>query len=249
MTNCCSMSDNFISTGVRYSAMKDKVIIWSLKQQTCPTGSLNFLLAISTWQQYEQALVNFIKIMYRVSPLWTPKSQQKKYVGSSPQYSDAPVYRRHRDQSQQTTTSAPAPIISRVSRVMQTDSSDSLLHQPPPPAPFTMHPQHHKLPDGETVVRVYQVCVSSCSSVLLILELGDPQLHMALLLHIPVKLLLLTIIQETWIESVDEVQVFLMLKQVVHVSYHGACRNSVKWWKSFVKGQDWDPELNTEHEC
>ncbi|GFG39251.1 hypothetical protein Cfor_00727, partial [Coptotermes formosanus] len=104
------------------------------------------------WSSTENPIKNY----HRVSPLWTPKSQQKKYVGSSPQYSDAPVYRRHRDQSQQTTTSAPAPIISRVSRVMQTDSSDSLLHQPPPPAPFTMHPQHHKLPDGETVVRVYQ---------------------------------------------------------------------------------------------
>ena len=129
--------------------------------------------------------------MYRVSPLWTPKSQPKKYVGSSPQYSDTSIYRRHRDRSQQTTTGAPAPIISRVSRVMQTDSSDSLLHQPPLPTPLALHPQHHKLPDGETVVRVYQVCGSSCNSISLILELRAPQLHMILLLHILIMLLLL----------------------------------------------------------
>lgn len=129
--------------------------------------------------------------MCRVSPLWTPKSQQKKYVGSRPEYSDAPVHRRHRDWSQ-STTSAPAPIISRVSRVMLTDPSDSLLHQPPPPAPLTPHPQHHKLPDGETVVRVYQVCASSCSSILFILKHGAPQMHIIILLHIPMKLLLLT---------------------------------------------------------
>jgi hypothetical protein len=133
--------------------------------------------------------------MYRVSPLWTPKSQQKKYVGNRPQYGDAPVHRR-RDWSQQTTTSAPAPIISRVSRVMQTDPSDSLLHQPPPSAPLNQHPQNHKLSEGETVVRVYQVCASSCSSSLLILKLGAPQLHVTVLLHMLMKLLLLTVIQE-----------------------------------------------------
>jgi len=156
--------------------------------------------------------------MYRVSPLWTPKSQQKKYVGSSPQYSDAPVHRRHRDWPRSTTTSAPAPIISRVSRVMQTDPSDSLLHQPPPPAPLPQHPQDDKLPDGETVVRVYQVCASSCTSILLVLKLGAPQLH------IPMKLLLLTWYKEHEY-SVDKVQVFWMLEQELHVSYHCACRD------------------------
>lgn len=160
--------------------------------------------------------------MYRVSPLWTPKSQQNKYVGSSPQYSDAPVHRRHRDWSKPKTTSA--PIISRVSRVMQTDPSDSLLHQPPPPTPLTLHPQHHKLPDGERVVRVYQVCASSCSSILLILKLEAPQLHITVLLHVPMKLLLLT-----WYKkheySMDTVQVFWMLKQELHISYHCACRD------------------------
>ena len=198
------------------------------------------------WQLQERALVNFVKIMYRVSPLWTPKSQQNKYVGSSPQYSDAPVHRRHRDWSKPKTTSA--PIISRVSRVMQTDPSDSLLHQPPPPTPLTLHPQHHKLPDGERVVRVYQVCASSCSSILLILKLEAPQLHITVLLHVPMKLLLLT-----WYKkheySMDTVQVFWMLKQELHISYHCACRDWVKWWKSFIRNQDWDAELNTEHEC
>ena len=189
------------------------------------------------WQLHEQTLVNFIKIMYRVSPLWTPKSQEKKYVGSHPDYSHAPVHRRHRNWSQSTTTSAPAPIISRVSRVMQTDPSNSLLHQPPPPTPLTLHPQHHKLPDGETVVRVYQVWASGCSSILLILKLRAPQLHINILLHIPMKLLLLA-----WYEnheySVDKVQVFWMLKQEVHISYHCACRDWVKWWKSFIRSQD-----------
>ncbi|KDR21454.1 Ectodysplasin-A [Zootermopsis nevadensis] len=99
---------------------------------------------------------NPIKNYHRVSPLWTSKSQHKKFVGN-PQHSDAPVHRRHRDRSQQSTTGAPSPIISRVSRVMQTDSSDSLLHQPPPAAPQPQRLQHqHKLPNEEVVVRVYQ---------------------------------------------------------------------------------------------
>jgi len=104
------------------------------------------------WSSTENPIKNY----HRVSPLWTPKSQEKKYVGSHPEYSNSPVHRRHRNWSQPTTTSAPAPIISRVSRVMETDPINSLLHQPPPPTPLTLHPQHHKLPDGETVVRVYQ---------------------------------------------------------------------------------------------
>jgi len=113
-------------------------------------------------------------MMYRVSPLWPSKSQHKKYVGS-PQYSEAPVYRRHRDRSQQTTTSAPAPIIERTSRVMKTDSSDSLLQQrlplppspPPPPPPPESHRLHNqlKLPDGEVVVSVYQVHTTEMSAV------------------------------------------------------------------------------------
>jgi hypothetical protein len=94
------------------------------------------------------------ELLCRVSPLWSSKSQQKKYVGS-PQYSDAPVYRRYR--SQKTTTGAPGPIISRVSRVMQTDSSDTLMPPPSPPPAAALRQHQHKLPDEETVVRVYQV--------------------------------------------------------------------------------------------
>ncbi|XP_069671427.1 protein eiger-like [Periplaneta americana] len=93
---------------------------------------------------------NPIKDYHRVSPLW-PSKTPKKYVG------DAPAYRRHRGPSPPSTP-LPAPIISRVSRVMQTDSSsDSLLRQPPP-APLKLRPtqETRKLPDGEVVVRVLQ---------------------------------------------------------------------------------------------
>jgi hypothetical protein len=143
------------------------------QNSTCPRQRINLIRAgilpnlfvtISTQWRFEQEFINnsFLKIMYRVSPLWTSKSQHTKYVGN-PQHSDAPVYRRHRDRSQQITTSAPSPIISRVSRVMQTDSSDSLLHLPPPPAPQRLQHQH-KLPDEETVVRVYQVRTAEMSA-------------------------------------------------------------------------------------
>jgi hypothetical protein len=114
-----------------------------------------------------QKTTNFIcnnEFLCRVSPLWSSKSHQKKYVGS-PQYSDAPVYRRYR--SQKTTTGAPGPIISRVSRVMQTDSSDTLLPppSPPPAAALRLLPEQQKLPDEETVVRVYQVSAAVTTAI------------------------------------------------------------------------------------
>ncbi|KAJ9592172.1 hypothetical protein L9F63_001288, partial [Diploptera punctata] len=102
---------------------------------------------------------NPIKNYHRVSPLWSSKSHHKKYVGAPAQLNEEPLkYRRPRDKSHHSSTQAPSPIISRVSRVMQTDPKDSYPHHLPPPSPPPPPPRahlQHKLPDGE-VVRVYQ---------------------------------------------------------------------------------------------
>jgi hypothetical protein len=47
---------------------------------------------------------------------------------------------------------------------MQTDSSDTLM-PPPPAAELRLHPQQQKLPDGDAVVRVYQVCAAVMTAV------------------------------------------------------------------------------------